>query len=232
MTGPFLHSLEISKLRRCQSTIKDDSLTYGIHCVKTLLDYQEINVQHTSDIARLKRDATRFAKDSPTTENTDVVVIMNATLVTMETGQYKSDIIEGAMIIVRGGVIEFASQMHEAMLPGGVTVIDAQGGMSLRAPSSLMLNIIHAGFIVPGFIDVHAHWNGFYTRYPAKSWEHETFLAYGVTTLHKCAPLSGYLLLTYTVALVLVLTMLMVSSSAARSRVGRQSALEFSIQEM
>ena len=40
--------------------------------------------------------------------------------------------------------------------------------------------------IIPGFIDVHAHWNGFTSRYPARSWELETFLAYGVTTLHKC----------------------------------------------
>jgi hypothetical protein len=36
-----------------------------------------------------------------------------------------------------------------------------------------------------GFIDVHAHWNGFASWYPARSWEHETFLAYGVTTVHK-----------------------------------------------
>lgn len=41
------------------------------------------------------------------------------------------------------------------------------------------------GYVVPGFIDVHAHWNGFETMYPARSWELETFLAYGVTTLHK-----------------------------------------------
>jgi len=42
-----------------------------------------------------------------------------------------------------------------------------------------------AGFVTPGFIDVHAHWDGFSDRYPAASWEMETFLAYGVTTLHK-----------------------------------------------
>ena len=41
------------------------------------------------------------------------------------------------------------------------------------------------GFVVPGFIDVHAHWNGFDTNFPARSWEMETFLSYGVTTLHK-----------------------------------------------
>jgi imidazolonepropionase-like amidohydrolase len=41
------------------------------------------------------------------------------------------------------------------------------------------------GYVIPGFVDVHAHWNGFDNRYPAKSFELETFLAYGVTTLHN-----------------------------------------------
>jgi len=41
------------------------------------------------------------------------------------------------------------------------------------------------GYVVPGFIDSHAHWSGFGSSYPAKSWEMQTFLAYGVTTLHK-----------------------------------------------
>ena len=42
------------------------------------------------------------------------------------------------------------------------------------------------GFVVPGFIDVHGHWGGYASTHPARSWELETFLAYGVTTLHKC----------------------------------------------
>ena len=42
------------------------------------------------------------------------------------------------------------------------------------------------GYVLPGFIDMHAHWNGFSDRFPASSWELETFLAYGVTTMHKC----------------------------------------------
>ena len=40
-------------------------------------------------------------------------------------------------------------------------------------------------FVIPGFFDAHAHWNAPYTRYPAKSWEMQTFLAYGVTSMHK-----------------------------------------------
>lgn len=48
-----------------------------------------------------------------------------------------------------------------------------------------MILIGDKGFVVPGFIDVHAHWSGFADPYPAKSWELATFLAYGVTTLHK-----------------------------------------------
>lgn len=42
------------------------------------------------------------------------------------------------------------------------------------------------GYVVPGFIDSHAHWDGTNDKYPATSWEMQTFLAYGVTTLHKC----------------------------------------------
>lgn len=49
----------------------------------------------------------------------------------------------------------------------------------------LSTNIWILGFVIPGFIDAHAHWDGYDTLYPAKSWEQETFLAHGVTTLHK-----------------------------------------------
>lgn len=41
------------------------------------------------------------------------------------------------------------------------------------------------GFLIPGFIDAHAHWSGMSNPIPAKSWELQTFLAYGVTTMHK-----------------------------------------------
>lgn len=61
-----------------------------------------------------------------------------------------------------------------------------QGGeCPLRRMHVRRLNPRLAGFITPGFIDVHARWNGYITTYPGRSWEMETFLAYDVTTLHK-----------------------------------------------
>jgi len=44
------------------------------------------------------------------------------------------------------------------------------------------------GIVTPGFIDVHAHWNGHFGwpfPLPARDWQHVAFLAYGVTTLHN-----------------------------------------------
>ncbi|KAF8061652.1 hypothetical protein FPV67DRAFT_1673271 [Lyophyllum atratum] len=159
--GPFLHSLEISKLNKCSSAIKKDDINFGISCVKDLLDYQEVIVEHSTDIARLKRDA----------DGHELVIVYNATLLTMAWGKLRWDLIPGGIVIVRGGIISGVGTLAQAdeLIPGGpATVINAEGG-----------------FVVPGFIDVHAHWGGFNDRYPAKSWEMETFLAYGVTTLHN-----------------------------------------------
>ncbi|KAG5642728.1 hypothetical protein DXG03_002273 [Asterophora parasitica] len=159
--GPYLHSLELSKLDKCASAIKADSINFGISCVKSLLDFQEVVVKHSTDIARLKHDA----------QGHDVVVIYNATLLTMETGTEQWDIIPSGVLVTRGGVISSVGihgHADDLILGGSATAINAEGG-----------------FVVPGFIDVHAHWGGFNGRYPATSWELETFLAYGVTTLHN-----------------------------------------------
>ncbi|KAF9010988.1 hypothetical protein BDZ89DRAFT_1167612 [Hymenopellis radicata] len=157
--GPYLHSLEVSRLRKCSSTIKSDRDTFGIDCTKTILEYQEIIVEHSTDIARLKEDAALTS---------DVVVLVNATLLTMETGDLDRDLISDAVMVIRGGVIDSVSAFGAVALPPGATVIDVQGA-----------------FITPGFIDMHAHWNAFGNPIPAKSWEMQTFLSYGVTTLHN-----------------------------------------------
>ncbi|THG95346.1 hypothetical protein EW026_g6293 [Hermanssonia centrifuga] len=96
------------------------------------------------------------------------LVIANATLLTMESGNLHNDVLRDAIIVTRAGEIEAIVGANEAVIPYGATILDAAGG-----------------YIVPGFIDVHAHWNGFDSFYPARSWELETFLAYGVTTLHN-----------------------------------------------
>ncbi|KAF8968323.1 hypothetical protein BDZ97DRAFT_1655335 [Flammula alnicola] len=171
--GPYLHSLKVSKLTQCSSAIEKDHSTFGISCVKSLLEFQMVDVEHTTDIARLKKQAAKAAhvhKDWLDVEqsNSDLVVITNATLLTMASGDEEADLLYDGVMTVRGGVIESIGPLSSYTIPTGATVIDASGG-----------------FVIPGFIDVHAHWDGFADRYPAKSWEMETFLAYGVTTLHN-----------------------------------------------
>ncbi|KAJ7442290.1 hypothetical protein FB451DRAFT_1057716 [Mycena latifolia] len=163
--GPYLHSLEVSKLSKCTSKIKHDTTNFGISCVKDLLEYQEVVVEHSTDIARLKRDAVTV--NAQANANSDVFVIFNATILTMETGDPELDLIREGVLTIRGGVIESVGALG-SLVPSGATAFNAQGG-----------------FVVPGFIDVHAHWNGFDEIYPSKSWELQAFLAYGVTTLHN-----------------------------------------------
>ncbi|KDR81896.1 hypothetical protein GALMADRAFT_60409 [Galerina marginata CBS 339.88] len=169
--GPYLHSLKTSKLHHCSSAIKNDRSTFGISCVKDLLAVQRIrNIEHSTDIARLKKQAADAAlrKGLSTADNSDTLIIYNATLLTMASGDLDTDLIQNGLLVIRGGVIDGVGSHTGFVVPPGATVINA-----------------NAGFVVPGFIDVHAHWNGFSDRYPAKSWELETFLAYGVTTLHN-----------------------------------------------
>ncbi|KAF9555565.1 hypothetical protein CPC08DRAFT_820988 [Agrocybe pediades] len=171
--GPYLHSLKLSKLETCSSEIGKDRLTFGISCVKKLLDVQKIvGATYQTDIARLKEQAAKSVQASrgEPTLNADVVVVRNATLLTMHTGDEGQDLITNGSLVIRAGVIEYAGPWvpDRDTIPEDATVIEANGG-----------------FVTPGFIDVHAHWNGFLDRYPASSWELETFLAYGVTTLHN-----------------------------------------------
>ncbi|KAF9030036.1 hypothetical protein BDZ89DRAFT_1132675 [Hymenopellis radicata] len=76
---PYLHSLEVSRLSKCSSTIKSDRDTFRIDCTKTILEYQEIDAALTSD----------------------VVVLVNATLLTMETGDLDKDLIFDAVMVIR-----------------------------------------------------------------------------------------------------------------------------------
>ncbi|KAL0576197.1 hypothetical protein V5O48_005764 [Marasmius crinis-equi] len=154
--GPYLHSLEVSKLSQCSSEIQADQVTFGIACVKGLLDFQEVIFEHSTDIARLKEDA-----------KSTKLVIRNATLLTMDSGEEDTDFIQEGSLVIKDGVIQSVGELNDGDLDNA-EVIDADGG-----------------FVVPGFLDVHAHWNGATNPTPAKSWEMETFLAFGVTTMHN-----------------------------------------------
>ena len=146
-------------------------------------------VEYPSDISRLKKEAAAFAAERYGEEgaaNADFFVIANATLLTMETGHVQPDLIHDAVLVTRGGEIEAIVGVHDFVAPYGATVLDAEGGTyRLRYAGCATSSHVSVGFIVPGFIDVHAHWSGYGTNFPVKSWEMETFLAYGVTTLHK-----------------------------------------------
>nr|GAT47344.1 predicted protein [Mycena chlorophos] len=175
LLGPYLHSLEVSKLHECKSEIKKDKTNFGIQCVKTLLDVQEITVNTSTDIARLKKESAALNTAAQPT-NSDVFVIYNATILTMETGELEKDLIREGVVVVRGGVIESAGPAG-SFSEAGFSAYNAQGG-----------------FVIPGFVDVHAHWIGFESLYPAASWELRAFLAYGVTTLHNpsSATVNGF----------------------------------------
>lgn len=180
LKGPYLHSLNVSKLAECRETIHADTSTYGISCVKTLLNVQQVNVTYESEALRLKKAAVQ-AFDSGLLDNSeamttrtsrsnaDILIFKNATVVSMIHGMESLDILRHRRLLIRDGVIMESSAESDIdgnKIPLGAKVIDIQGGL-----------------IFPGFIDVHAHWNGPETV--SGSWEQRTFIAYGCTTVHK-----------------------------------------------
>lgn len=104
----------------------------------------------------------------------------------METGDQSADLIERGVMLVQDGVISAVGSSQEIQIPPDAVTIDVLGGeFPLCSYIYFLSLILNEGFVIPGFIDVHAHWSGYTSRYPAKSWEMQAFLAYGVTTLQK-----------------------------------------------
>ena len=110
--------------------------------------YQEVIIEHSTDIARLKRDADAIKNTQqlpPRAERedrldaatepqvapfptTDTVIIYNATLVTMATGELRWDLIEHGLLVTQGGVIIGAGRLENSFTPGLATAINAHGG--------------------------------------------------------------------------------------------------------
>ncbi|KAK0474891.1 hypothetical protein IW261DRAFT_532142 [Armillaria novae-zelandiae] len=161
LSGPTLFLLEVARLTECLPSIKNDPSTFGIGCVNDLVESQEIFVEHSTDIVRLKEEVK-------TSGSSGVVAVYNATLLTMETGLVESDLIREGVMLVNDGVIQAIGSVDDIPIPEDAVKFNA-----------------NQGFVVPDFIDVHSHWGGYIVPFPAKSWEMQTFLAYGVTTMHN-----------------------------------------------
>ncbi|KAG1734440.1 uncharacterized protein EDB91DRAFT_1146890 [Suillus paluster] len=174
--GPYLHTLPLSRLPSCEDAIGADASTFGIDCVRDLLDVTAVDVAYTPDVQRLSSEARQSMADGAqgsmqghaAWSNADVVIIQNATVLSMENGVLTQDLRPGASVVIRSGVVEAVGGPDVGEELVGAFIINAEGG-----------------YVVPGFIDAHAHWSGTEDKYPATSWEMQTFLAYGVTTLHN-----------------------------------------------
>ena len=91
------------------------------------MEYQRIDIEHSTDIARLKKEAKQLSHIA-LNNNFDLVVITNATLLTMESGSPEADLIRNGTLTIRGGVIEYVGPSVDYTLSTGATVIDAEGG--------------------------------------------------------------------------------------------------------
>lgn len=97
------------------------------------MDYQEIVIEHSTDIARLKQEAaslqTIHKERFDIQDGSDLLIITNATILTMETGHLEDDLIKNGVLVTRGGIIEHVGLIYsDFSIPVHAQVIDAQGG--------------------------------------------------------------------------------------------------------
>ncbi|CAH0044840.1 unnamed protein product [Clonostachys solani] len=126
-------------------------------CAESVIHTSTLNVTYETALSH----QTRFANDKS-------FAIVNATLVSMD--HKEEQLIKNATIVVHRGEIKASGPGVHMDIPTDAEVLNVQGGV-----------------VLPGFVDVHGHWGGFISPYPLQSWEMETFLGYGVTTIHNPA---------------------------------------------
>ena len=90
-------------------------------------------MEYETDIKRLKDEARAARLGAETPESTDFLVIANATLLTMETGDLRGDLLHDAFVFLAGGEIVAILGVQDAVIPYGTTVINAEGGMCLKS---------------------------------------------------------------------------------------------------
>jgi hypothetical protein len=108
-------------------------VNFGIDCIKHVVSYQDVVVTHTTDIYRLKEDARRAhlssTHSSATIGNADVLVITNATILTMETGVLEQDMLTDAILVSKGGIISLVAGVLQESEFAGAKILDARGGI-------------------------------------------------------------------------------------------------------
>lgn len=97
----------------------------------------------------------------------DVFAFTNARIVTMKDARSGArDVVENGTLVVEGDTIRAVGA--DVAIPANAKVVDARGKT-----------------IVPGYVDVHAHANHFFTGVvPQANWAYYANLAFGVTTMH------------------------------------------------
>ncbi|EEB86734.1 hypothetical protein MPER_16201, partial [Moniliophthora perniciosa FA553] len=118
LLGPVVHSFEVSKLGQCVEQIQQDPETFGIKCLDKVVERQEIYVSHSTDIARFKEE-TRGSHNT--------LAIINAKIMTMESGVEEHDMIQNGTLLVKDGLIGDVGGRSNVRIPANATVIDAQG---------------------------------------------------------------------------------------------------------
>ncbi|KAI0475098.1 hypothetical protein GGR56DRAFT_644561 [Xylariaceae sp. FL0804] len=126
-------------------------------CVSPVVSTREIHVTYETALSH----QLRASDDRP-------FAVVNASLMAMDPNAPR--LVPNATILVRGGVVVSIGPGRDVEVPPAAETLDAGGGA-----------------VIPGFVDVHGHWGGFLSPYPMHSWEMETFLGYGVTTIHNPA---------------------------------------------
>ena len=131
--GPYLHTLPLSRLASCMDAIESDTSTFGVDCVRGLLGVTAVDVTYTPDMERLSSEARKSVADGAqrSTEenaNADVVIIHNATILSMENGVLSQDLRSGASIVIRSGVVEVVGGSGVGEGLEGAFIVDAEGG--------------------------------------------------------------------------------------------------------
>jgi hypothetical protein len=124
-------------------------------CAAPFIKSQEIEALYETDLGKLRNES-----------NGTNVALINACLMSMDVSVQES--VANSSVIFQNGVLVAVGAGKDIEIPVGAHVIDLAGGA-----------------ILPGFVDVHGHWGGFLSQYPSASWEFETFLGYGITTIHN-----------------------------------------------